>query len=211
MKSIALTLAVLLSTASARVGLGGCPTFSNVAYDASMNIANPMYFQYIDTLVANGYALGNLLFSSTYATLDCYKLDSGVQEFFASGLTEAAYTDALTYVTSADNPFVAGITHFESSTGTFIGQACVDITTVATFLANLLAANNLSKTVQTLIGVATWILKFAHFQVTVIVSETQTLTDAIKTSWDTTLSTLPGSVPIGYLSQLDVTSATCGW
>ena len=88
MKSIFVTLgAVLMSTVAGRVGLGGCPTFTNVAYDAAMDISSPIYFHYVDTLVANGYALGNLLFTNTYQTLDCYKLSNGLREFFPSGVT----------------------------------------------------------------------------------------------------------------------------
>ena len=185
MKSIIASLAALLlaATVSARVGLGGCPKFHTVGYSASMNIATPIYFHYVDLLVANGYSLGNLLFDNNYETLDCYRLDDGTVGLFGGPITESAYTDLVAQITSADNPFVAGITYFDSSTGTFIAQACVDITTVSTYLTNIIAGGDIPQIAITAIAIGTWLLKFVHFQVTVIASETQTLTTAIKDAW----------------------------
>jgi hypothetical protein len=39
-------------------------------------------------------------------------------------------------ISSTSNPFVAGITYFDATTGTFIAQACVDATSMAQNLAN---------------------------------------------------------------------------
>ena len=213
MKSIIASLSALLlaATVSARVGLGGCPKFTTVPFSASMNIVTPVYFHYVDLLVANGYSLGNLLFANTYETLDCYRLDDGIVGLFGSPITESIYADIVAEITSADNPFVAGITYFDASTGTFMAQACVDITTVSTYLTNIIAGGDIPQIAITAIAIGTWLLKFVHFQVTVIASETQTLTTAIQDTWAAELLNLPGSVPIGYLSQLDVTTATCAW
>ena len=93
MKSLTL-LAGVLSVVTGRFAFGGCPTLTSIPWSASMLITSdvpvPVYLQYVDTLIYNGYTLGMLLFNSSYSTLDC--LYNGNFPL-ASEFNETDYTD----------------------------------------------------------------------------------------------------------------------
>ena len=106
---------------SARVGFGGCPTFTSVAWNSQMGdlvLDTKIYMHYIDTLIYNGYTLGKLLIDSEYAKLDCFFSGQVIPK--SSDFTSTVYNNLLAYGTSAVYPWRAGIPYWELSTTTFI-------------------------------------------------------------------------------------------
>jgi hypothetical protein len=214
---IATALLATCSLVSGRVGMGGCPVMTSVPYNAAMDSTNTQYVHFVDTLIYNGYTLYKLIVEKKYNTFDCQRVP-GFGTFSNSGFDENAYNDIIAnYMTSSKMPYRAAVTAYDATTKTYVFQACIDINYLSVFLTSFLAGGGeIPQWAQIIIGISTWVLKFAHFQASVVMSEEQAIVDDAADETDLysilagLLTNAPGAVNIGWLSQLNVSNERCG-
>ena len=101
------------------------------------------------------------------------------------------------------------MTYYDSVTKTYTAQACVDATTLAGSLSSLIAGGSIPDWAMYLVSIATWLLQFTHYQMTVILSQ-QRLMDASTLQGVTdALAQSPGGVTLAMLTALNVTVSNC--
>jgi len=62
---------------------------------------------------------------------------------------------------------------------------------------------------KTALSIAAFVFKFAHFQLTLGISEATTLTSTLSTAYDNAIANLPGKMKKAYLTQIKQTQADC--
>ncbi len=203
----ALALLSTIGSVNGSVGAGGCPNFVGVDYDETMASSSAVYLHAVDTLIYNGFSLGMLIGSSSYETLDCKAVPA---DTFTS-LDNATFTDYTSRLADASNYAVTGaVTYYDSTTGTFLIQACVDITNLSIFLAAFAASGGtIPDSAMTALSIATYLLSVVHFQAAVVASQTRDYTTTQSDAITAFMATAPGQEDYAYLTECDVTVATC--
>ena len=167
MRVLIIVICCVFMLCQGKLSFGGCPKLNPVPYSADMQVLRMVKMHYVDKLPANMLTLASLLILKKYQSLDCVAWD-----FENYALDENNYNVvAFDYFNSGRYPFKAAVTGFDSETGTYVATICADAQTLNTGLANMLAQGNLPKAFQTLISLASYFFRFAHFQLTLAGSE----------------------------------------
>ena len=153
------------------VGAGSCPTYAGVDYDATMTTDSAIYLQAVDTLIFDAYSLAQLIGSYSYETLDCKAVPAGA----FSSLDSATFTNYTAMLADPANYAVSGaLTYYDLSTGTYVFQACIDITNLSIFLAAFAAqGGTIPDAAITALSIATYLLSVVHFQAAIVASQTR--------------------------------------
>jgi hypothetical protein len=93
--------------------------------------------------------------------------------------TEAKYKDiADKYLSGTVYGFKGGVTAYTAARHEFVVSACLDADGFSTLLAGKILGDKLPSSAKTAIKIATALMKFVHYQITVVVSDEEALTDA---------------------------------
>ena len=113
------------------------------------------------------------------------------------------------YLNGARLPFAGAITYFEPNTDSFLITGCVDAETFSRGLAGVLVQGDIPEVAKTALSIAAFVFKFAHFQLTVGISEATTMTSTLQTGFTTAIGKLPGNMKQAYLTQIKQDTASC--
>jgi hypothetical protein len=88
---------------------------------------------------------------------------------------------------------------------------CIDAETFSRGMAGIIAQGDIPDIAKTALSIAAFVFKFAHFQLTVGISESTTLTTALSTGFDTAIAALPGKMKKAYLTQIKQSTCSSYW
>ncbi len=208
MKFTAVIAALLATSSYALIGRGPCPSFKDltVPWAPELALQGELYIHYADNLIYNAYSLFNLVVRKQYKTLDCFKLSP-----YLAQIDEPTYTNLANGLQSGKYPAWGGLTYFDATTGTVMGQVCADAGSLAVFVTDYISGNvDLPEIAIQAIGIATILFKSLHLQANVVLSTSQDLGTTVIDAIESAITTGPGEVPMSYIRTLDVTTATCG-
>ncbi len=199
------TLAVLaVSSVNGKFGFGGCPTMTSIPWNAGMADLGTFHLHFIDKLINNVFTVVNLVALKQYKELNClkYTVDMNIDEKFYNQIVSE-------YLNGARLPFSGAITYFEPNTDSFLVTGCIDAETFSRGMAGVLVGSDIPDIAKTALSIAAFVFKFAHFQLTLGISEATTLTNTLATAYDNAIGALPGKMKKAYLTQIKQTQADC--
>lgn len=173
---VVICTAALLSQGEAKLASGSCPDLPSLPFDAAWQTNDMWYAHYVDKLVYNLYGLGWLIGANKIETLDCQTAQ------LSTSFDNNAYQAWLQQGTNGTLPAKVAFTWYEPTSKSLHIQGCVDAVTLGNFLKPILTGYKLPDYVNIGIDVASFILKYIHFQLNIVISQTRTLDEAAVTA-----------------------------
>jgi hypothetical protein len=201
---IAALLAASISFTEAAVGRGACPTLTSVAWDQTMSVPTIFYVKYIDKLINSGYTLYNLVLNKQYITMDCVGANLGKMSMT---LDSATFDSLNTEIAKYKIP--AAITYWDTTNSVGIFQGCVDASGLVTIIGYL---GNIPDWATTIINIATYLMKFVHFQLNIVFNGAAAALDAsVVTSLTTRLTdaTNAAAIKMSSITALKTDATSC--
>ena len=117
------------------------------------------------------------------------------------------------YLQGARLPFAGAVTFFEPNTDSYVLTGCIDAETFSRGIAGVIVQGDIPDVAKTALSIAAFVFKFAHFQLTVAISESAALTTTLQNSFTSAIAQLPGDIKQAYLTQIkqDTTSCPSYW
>jgi hypothetical protein len=202
---IAALLAASISVTEAAVGRGACPTLTSVAWDQTMAVPDIFFVKYVDKLINSGYTLYNLVLNKQYITMDCVGINLAKMD--GMHLDLATFNALNTEIAKYKVP--AGITYWDTTNSVGIFQGCVDASGLVTILGFI---GNIPDWATTIINIATYLMKFVHFQLNIVFNGAEAALDpSVVTSLTTRLTdpTNKAAIKMSSVIQLKTDASSC--
>jgi hypothetical protein len=113
------------------------------------------------------------------------------------------------YLQGARLPFAGAVTYFEPNTGSYLLTGCIDAETFSRGIAGVIVQGDIPDVAKTALSIAAFVFKFAHFQLTVAISESASLSTTLQNSFINAIAQLPGDIKQAYLTQIKQNSTSC--
>jgi hypothetical protein len=85
----------------------------------------------------------------------------------------------------------------------------MDAETFSRGLAGIIVQGDIPDVAKTALSIAAFVFKFAHFQLTVAISESAALSATLQNSFINAIAQLPGDIKQAYMTQIKQNSTSC--